>query len=63
MADESSTRGAADPARVTAGQGYEVHYFAQKHGLSVRQAREMIRNAVGRREKLKQAASRQFTGG
>ena len=55
MADDKSKRGGADRARVSAGQGYEVHYFAQKHGLSVEQAREMIRGDGKSRKKLTKA--------
>jgi hypothetical protein len=35
--------GKHDPSRVSAGQGYGVHYMAQKHGLSVERARAIAR--------------------
>ena len=34
MADSKSNRGGRDRSRVAAGQGYELGYFARKHGIS-----------------------------
>jgi len=42
--------------RTYAGQGYEVTYFARKHGLSRQQARELIRKVGHDRDKLNEAA-------
>jgi hypothetical protein len=39
MADSKSNRGGRDRGRVAGGQGYELGYFARKHGLSRDQAR------------------------
>ncbi|WP_318012752.1 MULTISPECIES: DUF3606 domain-containing protein [unclassified Mesorhizobium] len=33
MADNKSKRGAADRRQVSGGEGYEVNYFARKHGI------------------------------
>ena len=35
MADDKTKQGSGDRTRVAAGQGYEVEYFAKKHGLTV----------------------------
>jgi hypothetical protein len=59
MSDDTSRQGTADRTKVSAGQGYEVHYFAQKHGISVEQAREMIRANGTSREKLRQTAKQE----
>lgn len=42
--------------RTYAGQGYDVTYFARKHGLSRQQARELIRKVGHDRNKLNEAA-------
>jgi hypothetical protein len=34
--------GRRDSSRVAGGQGYEVNYFARKHGISTQKARELI---------------------
>lgn len=54
MSDDKNRRG-GDRSMVSAGQAYEVHYFAQKHGLSVQHAREMIRKLGNSRKKLEEA--------
>ena len=38
MADNKSKRGAADRRQVAGGEGYEVNYFARKHGIGKDQA-------------------------
>lgn len=43
-------------SRTYAGQGYDVTYFARKHGLSRQQARELIRQVGHDRKKLNEAA-------
>lgn len=43
--------------RTYAGQGYEVTYFARKHGLSKQQARDLIRKIGHDRDKLNEAAA------
>ena len=42
---DKARRGKQDRARVAAGQPYEVSYFARKHGLSVTEARAIIKEA------------------
>lgn len=34
MADDKAKRGGADKRRVATNQGYEVNYFARKHGIA-----------------------------
>ena len=58
MADNKSQRGGRDRTRVASAQGYEVNYFARKHGITRAQARDLIKRIGGDREKLNQAASR-----
>jgi len=43
MTDDKTKKGAQDRARVSAEEPYEVEYFAQKHGISMEKAREVIR--------------------
>ncbi|MEN2786682.1 DUF3606 domain-containing protein [Sphingomonas qilianensis] len=47
-------RKSSDPARVAAGQPYEVSYFARKHGLSTAEARAIIKEAGPSRAKSNQ---------
>lgn len=58
MADDKSKRGGGDRARVAAGEGYEVNYFASKHGISAQQARDLIKRVGNDRQKLNAAASK-----
>ena len=58
MADDKSKRGAGDRARVAAGEGYEVSYFARKHGISKDQAEQLIKKVGNNREKLNEAAGK-----
>jgi hypothetical protein len=58
MADDKTKRGAQDRAKAAAGQGYEVDYFAKKHGISAEQARSLIKQHGNDREKLDAAARR-----
>jgi hypothetical protein len=41
MADDKTKTGKPDRSRVAGGEGYEVDYFARKHGLTTEQAREL----------------------
>lgn len=43
---------------VAGGQGYELGYFARKHGISRDQARELIARVGNDRAKLNAAAER-----
>jgi hypothetical protein len=39
MADDKTNTGKADRSRVAGSEGYEVSYFARKHGITTEQAR------------------------
>lgn len=58
MADDRSNRGGRDRSRVAAGQGYELGYFARKHGISREQAKSLIERVGNDRAKLNAAAER-----
>ena len=58
MADSKKARGKADRSKVAAGQGYEVSYFARKHGISSDQARKLIARVGNDRAKLNKAAAK-----
>ena len=58
MADNKSKRGAADRRQVAGGEGYEVNYFARKHGISKDQAEGLIKKIGNDREKLNAAAAK-----
>lgn len=58
MADDKSKRGGADRREVAGGEGYEVDYFARKHGISRDQAEDLIRRVGNDREKLDAAAEK-----
>lgn len=58
MADDRNNRGGRDRGRVAAGQGYELGYFARKHGLSRDQARRLIERVGNDRARLNAAAQK-----
>ena len=58
MADNKTNRGGRDRGRVAAGQGYELGYFARKHGISRDQARSLIERVGNDRAKINAAAER-----
>ena len=58
MADNKSKRGAADRRQVAGGEGYEVNYFARKHGISKDQAEGLIKRIGNDRGKLNAAAAK-----
>lgn len=58
MADNPSNRGSCDRSRVAAGQGYELRYFARKHGITTDQARQLIAKVGNDRAKLNAAAEK-----
>src|SRR5690606_26206091 len=62
MADDKSNVGAQDRSRVAAGQQYEVAYFAEKHGLTMDDARAIIEQAGPSREKADELAERRGWG-
>jgi hypothetical protein len=58
MADSTKNRGQRDRSRVAAGQGYELGYFARKHGISRDEARQLIARVGNDRAKLNAAAAK-----
>ena len=56
MADDKSKRRAADRDRVAGGEGYELEYFARKHGITKDQAEGLIKQIGNDPEKLDAAA-------
>jgi Protein of unknown function (DUF3606) len=58
MADSKSKRGGTDRRRVAGGQGYELSYFARKHGISTEDARKLIAKIGNDRDKLNKAAAK-----
>jgi Protein of unknown function (DUF3606) len=61
MVDNTMQRGAGDRARVAGGQEHEVRYFANKHGITVEQAQQLIAEHGNNREAL-EAAVQQMKG-
>jgi hypothetical protein len=58
-AQTRTTRGRnQDRARVSGGQGYELRYFARKHGLTMDQARGLVKKVGNIRSKLNEAAAK-----
>jgi hypothetical protein len=55
MPDDKSHVGEPDRSRVAGDQDYEVRYLAEKHGLTVEQARDLIAKVGNNREKLDEA--------
>jgi len=58
MPDNKSKRGKSDRSRVSGGEGYEVNYFANKHGITREQARNLIKKVGNNRDKLNRAAEK-----
>ena len=54
--DDKTKRGAADRSKVAGGQDYEVRHLAEKFGLSVEQARDLIARHGNDRATLEAAA-------
>jgi hypothetical protein len=42
MPDDKSKRSSQDRIRLAGGEGYEVDYFARKHGITHEQAQSLI---------------------
>ena len=57
MADDTNNRGGQDRSRVAAEQGYELSYFASKHGITQDEARQLIDRVGNDRAKLDAAAA------
>jgi len=58
MPDDKKDKGAADRRRVAGDEGYEVSYFARKHGLSRADAQKLIDTVGNNRAKLNAAAKK-----
>jgi hypothetical protein len=58
MRDDKSKRGSRDRSRVSGSEKYEVSYFAKKHGITMEQARELIKTVGNSRAKLDAAAEK-----
>ena len=58
MADNTKNRGGRDRSRVAGGQGYELGYFARKHGISRDEAKKLIDRIGNDRAKLNAAAEK-----
>jgi hypothetical protein len=56
MADDKNKQDNRDRERVAGGETYEVRYFAEKHGISMDQAEELIRTHGNDRATLDRAA-------
>jgi len=56
MSDDTTNTGEPDRSRVSGEQGYELRYFARKHGLTTAQAMDLIRRIGNDRAKLNEAA-------
>jgi hypothetical protein len=56
LADNKENVGEPDRSRVPGSEDYEVRYFAERHGISVDQARELIETHANNREELDRAA-------
>jgi len=61
MSDDKSQAGGRDRGRVAGGQDYEVRHFAERHGISIEQAQQLIAEHGNSRDKLDEAA-RQMKG-
>jgi uncharacterized protein DUF3606 len=63
MPDDKTKVGEPDRSRVSADQDYEVQQFAEKHGLSPQQVRDLIARYGNSREKLEEAAKQLRSSG
>ena len=55
MADDTSDPGAQDRARVAGEQDYELRQFAEAHGISMEQVRQLIDRVGNSRQALEAA--------
>ncbi len=58
MADDKNLVGGADRARVAGAEDYEVQAFAQRHGMSPQEVREMIERIGNDRDALEREAAK-----
>ena len=56
MSDDKNSTSGQDRARVAGGQDYEVRYFAERSGITVEQAQQLIERHGNNREELEKAA-------
>lgn len=61
MSDDKSKQDERDRNKVSGSEGYEVQYFAEKHGISTDQARELIQRHGNDRDTLDAAAEKLVT--
>jgi hemerythrin superfamily protein len=61
MADDTSKRGAGDRSKVAGEQPYEIGYFAEKHGISRKEAQALIDRIGNDRTRLDAAAAQRST--
>lgn len=57
MADDKSKTGGPDRSRIAGGEEYEVRHFAEKHGISVQDAKALIEAHSNNRDNLDKAAA------
>lgn len=58
MSDDKKNVGEPDRSRVSGSEDYEVQHFAQKHGITAEQARDLISKHGNDRATLDAAAAR-----
>lgn len=58
MADDPHKEDNRDRSRVSGSEDYEVRYFADQNGISMEQARELIRKHGNDRETLNREAQK-----
>ena len=58
MPDDKTKVGEPDRSRVSGDQDYEVQQFAEKHGITPREARDLIAYHGSNRQALEEAAKR-----
>ena len=58
MSDDKTNRGEPDRSRVAGEEPYELEYFANKHGITTDQARDLIKKHGNDRAALDEAAAR-----
>ena len=55
MADDKTKTGAQDRSRVAAGQDYELRQFAETHGITIEQVKELVERVGNSRSALEAA--------
>jgi hypothetical protein len=58
MADDKGKQDGRARSRLAAAQDFEVEYFAERYGVSVEQARELVAKHGNNREKLEREVAR-----